>query len=181
MITVVRSTTNIRPAKTSDAEIMTTPTAGILRLNAPAVAAMGLSLGGFLDIVDAGEDGKPAYYLTAGTPASKDGKVSAVGSKLGSPNGKSGGGLQCSAANSYILLGGNSEKNVVYSVNVTPDVDANGKKYYAITEDRREAKQDKKTDTVNNAKAGTEKAKETANGAMTSTAKVPAAKTTAKV
>jgi len=105
--------TNVRPAKSSTPEFMTTPTSGTMVLSAPAASLMKIGNGDYLAVIEE-EDTNSEYHgvwLTKG--AKGEGEDSNFGAKLA---GENGGSLQMSSSSAYQCLKGTDTKRIVYTV-----------------------------------------------------------------
>lgn len=146
--TIEKRTTNVRPSKTEVAEVSTTPTKGNFKINQPGADVLGVKTGDYIDVVVGKVDGVEAIYVAKGKAPVKEGDKTvegAIGAKLASANGKLAGTLQASSANTYDVLKGNTEENVVYAIDIENPQVSGDTTYYALTEVRREAKQAKKS------------------------------------
>lgn len=125
---IERELTNARPPKDNKLEVVTTPTAGNMRLSDAAAVLLGVVKGDFLGIVVATvEGGDKGIFIHKGA-ASKDGNK---GSKLASPSDKIGGSLLFSSSYAYQTLKGNANEARHYTVDETP-VENNGVKYFRL-------------------------------------------------
>lgn len=140
MFKVTAQLTNVRPSKSSDAEVSTTPTKGNVKLNAPAAAKIGVLIGDHVAIVEAEDENGKGLYIVKGNAGDKENKIAQVGAVLASTSGKEGSSLQFSSENAFRSLGGNTtEDKKVFSVAEgfnAPD----GKTYYKLDFVRSEAK-----------------------------------------
>lgn len=126
--TVTRQLTNVRPSKEETPQLVTTPTPGNLRINQPAAAKVGVNNADYLFVIEADNgDGKgkrpwvakglaPVEETDPKDPSKKITKETAVGAKLATSTGKTGGNLTCSSMNAYEFLGGNKSKIRVFDI-----------------------------------------------------------------
>lgn len=136
MFKVTEQLTNVRPSKTEEPELTTTPTSGNIKVNAPGATKLGVSNGDHLAVVKANDGNGEAFYAVKGHAATET--ESQLGSVLSSPTGKMGGSLQMSSENAYRELGGNKENRKVYSIG--EGVEDGGKTYFRLNFVREEAK-----------------------------------------
>ncbi len=144
---VMGTLTGVRPPKTTEALVITSPTKGNIKVNSAACTKLKVAAEDYLTICPVETDNGLELYLTKGVKPSEDGKTKQVGAIL---SGKSGGTLMFSSENAYQELGGNKENNLIYSVadavgeadgklvEVTPDY--KGSLYYKLTFKTKEAK-----------------------------------------
>jgi len=128
---IKRVLSNVRPAGTTEAQLITTPTKGTIKLNAPASEKMGVYAGDFLQIVE-GPDGH--YYVA---------KRKEDGNKTAS-NGSS---LSFSSDSSWLALGGNDKERVIFAIdteNPQETEDLPEVKFYKLTEIGRQDKPKRK-------------------------------------
>lgn len=127
MFKVIGSVSNVRPAKSENPELSTTPTSGNIKLNAPAAEKMGVTITDHVAIVKAGADGEVALYAVKGNAASAKG-VEPVEKQIGSVlSGKSGGSLLFSSENAFKELEGNKEDKVVYEIGDSEEAEFEGR------------------------------------------------------
>jgi hypothetical protein len=139
---IEKQLTNARPPKVNVAQLITTPTNGNMRLTEKSCELLGVKAGDYLGVVQGSIDGRTAVFIHKGWADEKEGNV---GSKLASPNKKTGGSLLFSSAYAYQQLGGNDEVNKVYAVSETPMED-NGVKFYELTFEKDVPKQERTSD-----------------------------------
>lgn len=119
---VKKSLTGIRAPKTTEAQVLTTPTPGTIRVNANAAEIMGIDYsavnaaakedaGVRMDVVQVGENTFAVVICGA-----ED------GSKLSSPSSKNGGNLQFSSLPAWQNLGGDSEHRAVYTIDADKNI-----------------------------------------------------------
>lgn len=138
--------TNVRPSKSENPEVSTTPTNGNVKLNAPAAAKIGVGVGDFI-VIGTSEEGT---FIYKGSEGSKDAGTPNVGAKLASTNGKNGGSLQFSSENAFRALGGNKDVKKVYSIADEAIVE-DGVSYYKLEYVRDDAKMAKGSKSESNA------------------------------
>lgn len=135
----VTSLTNVRPTKTENPEVSTTPTDGNIKINAPGAKKLGVTLGDYIVVVSANDEENAGIYIAKGSEGNKEQNISNIGAKLSSPTNKSGGNLVFSSGNAYKELGGVKTLKKVYSIADEPIV-ADGVSYYKLTYVRDEIK-----------------------------------------
>lgn len=116
MFKVIGSVSNVRPSKSENPELSTTPTNGNIKLNAPGAAKMGITIGDHVAIVKGEDENGIALYAVKGNAGSAKGEspvVRQVGSVL---SGKSGGSLLFSSENAFRELQGNKNEKKVYEI-----------------------------------------------------------------
>ena len=106
MFKITAQLTNARPTKDETPMVSTTPTTGNMKLSESAASVIGVSTGDYLAVVTAETEEGDAFFVFAGQ-AGGEGEAN-VGSKLGNSNGKVGGSLEFSSANTWKQLGGNT-------------------------------------------------------------------------
>lgn len=144
MFKVTAQLTNVRPSKSSEPEVSTTPTKGTIKLNAPAASKIGVTVGDYAAIVEAEDANGKGLYIVKGHEGNKEEKISQVGAALASTSGNAGGSLHFSSENAFRTLGGTKEGvKKVYSVGeaVTP---GDGNTYFKLDYVRDEARQERK-------------------------------------
>lgn len=125
---IQKQLTNARPPKSNEPELITTPTAGNMRLTEAGAGILGVKAGDYVGVVEASKDGKVAIFLHKGWADEANGNV---GSKLSSPNDKMGGSLLFSSAYAYNTLGGNSQTNRHYTI-ATEAIEQDKVKYFEL-------------------------------------------------
>lgn len=130
--------TNVRPSKSENPEVSTTPTNGNVKLNAPAAAKLGVGVGDFIVIGTAAE----GIFIYKGSEGNKEQGTPNVGAKLASTNGKNGGSLQFSSENAFRALEGNKDVKKVYSIEDA--IEEEGVSYFKLNYVRDDAKMAKK-------------------------------------
>lgn len=147
--------TNTRPTKDEKPEVSTTPTKGNFKINSAGALAIGVKDGDYLDVVVGEDESGDAIFIAKGTAPVKEGDKtvqSAVGAKLASANGKMSGTLNASSANAYLLLKGNKENNLVYSIDTENSQsytdNGNTSTYYKLVFDRTEEREVRKSSKV---------------------------------
>lgn len=116
MFKVIGSVSNVRPAKSDNPELSTTPTSGNIKLNSAGAEKMKATAGDYVAIVKAEDESGQALYAVKGNKGSEKGAentVKQVGSIL---SGKSGGSLLFSSENAFKELEGNEEEKVIYAI-----------------------------------------------------------------
>lgn len=115
---VEKQLTNVREPKDSVAEIVTTPTHGGMRITDKACAAMEVTTGDYVAIVQGKANGERVVVAFKGwVEKDEAGKATkTVGSKLASASGKMGGNLGFSASSAYQTLGGKKAANRHFSI-----------------------------------------------------------------
>lgn len=156
VFTVTRQLTNVRPSSDETPQLLTTPTPGNLRINQPASESLGVNNGDFLLVIEADNaDGKGKRpWVAKGTapvtkpdekdPSKKITVDAAVGAKLATSTGKTGGNLTCSSMNAYEFLGGNTKSVRIFDVDSTDKVTHEGFTFFALNFKEEEAKTEKK-------------------------------------
>lgn len=158
---VVQSLSNVRPSKTEEAELSTTPTNGNIKINSPGALRMKLTIKDYVSIVKAQDDDGIAIYAVKGNAGSGKGETPVkrqVGSIL---SGKSGGSLLFSSENAFRELDGNKENKKIYSISETPVVytyEGVDREFYKLTLVATEEKVARKPKATKEASAETEKA-----------------------
>lgn len=136
---VLASLSNVRPTKTEEAELSTTPTNGNIRLNSPGSKKIGVAEGDYVAIVEAeSEGGEVALYVTKGHKGSAKGETPVVRQEGSVLSGKSGSTLLFSSENAFRTLGGNKDTKQIYSIGEA--VEADDRKYFKLTFSRSEEK-----------------------------------------
>lgn len=135
--------TNVRPSKSESPELLTSPSSGQIKINAPAAKLLGVSVEDYLTIIDAETDNGKQYFVAKGH-AANDGsngqpKVAQVGGILSSPSGVAGGTLSWGSQNAWNTLGGNKTTKKIFSIAEEP-FNYEGTDYYLLTLVREEAK-----------------------------------------
>lgn len=134
---VVSQLSNTRPAKSDSPELSTTPTAGNIKINAPAAEKMRVGAGDYLTIVKAETEEGLSLFVTKGNPSSKNEatgeEVKQSGSILSGT-----GSLLFSSENAFRELGGNDATKKVYTIGDA--VEDEGKQYFPLTFARDEEK-----------------------------------------
>lgn len=133
MFKVVSQLTNVRPTKNEPPKLITSPSEGMIKINAPAAMAMAIGVKDFAAIVVAEkENGEQGIFIRKGAKADSVAKTPQVGSVLSSHSGTGGGTLQFGSTNAWEQLGGNKDKLRHFDVNITP-IESDGVKYYELT------------------------------------------------
>lgn len=141
---IEKQLTNTRPPKTNVAEIVTTPTKGNMRISEMAADRLGLKPGDYVGLVTGRleEGGAVKTFAFKGWADEENGNQ---GSKLASPNGKAGGSLLFSSANTYQSLGGNSEMNRHWSI-AEEGIVHEEVTYFEVTFEKETAKAERSTE-----------------------------------
>lgn len=140
MFKVIGTVSNVRPSKSENAELSTTPTNGNIKINAPGAEAMGVTVGDYVVIVKGQDENGVALYAAKGNAGSEKGEtpvVRQVGSIL---SGK--GSLLFSSENAFRELDGNKEDKKVYSIGeaMTAEFEGVERSFYKLDLVRTEAK-----------------------------------------
>lgn len=131
MFQVKAQLTNTRPPKSTKPELVVSPSPGTMKISPEAASIIGVKHGDYLGVVEAAIEGKDyKYFLFKGSEGAEG--ESNVGSKLAATNGKGGGTLQFSSANTYAQLGGNSEESQVFDVVEEDAQTQDGVKYVPV-------------------------------------------------
>jgi hypothetical protein len=136
MFQVVEQLSNVRPAKSENPELTTTPNKGNMRLNSVAAVKVGVTNDDYVGILKGRDENGEGLFIFKGTAGSEDTKQ--VGSRLASATGRNGGSLLFSSENAYRNLGGNSENNKVYEIG--DSIEHGGVTYFRLNFVREEAK-----------------------------------------
>jgi hypothetical protein len=145
MFKLGRTLTNVKPPKSTEPQIETTPTPGNFRINSYGYEKMGLQLGDYIAITtatDEDEDGNPVSILLAYQGAQGDDESNNVGSKLGATNSSNAGSYSFSSRNSWNEMGGNEDEKVMF--NILDGVELDGVTYFQLVEAGREDKVERK-------------------------------------
>lgn len=129
---LVKQLTNARAPKSDAAEIVTTPTAGNMRMTEKAAERLDVKDEDYVAVVEAKVDGQTAFFICKGWADEERGNF---GSKLASANGKVGGSLIFSSSNAYQNLGGNAQTTRHYKLSDQP-IENEGIVYYQMIFDR---------------------------------------------
>jgi hypothetical protein len=137
---VIATVSNVRPSKSENAELSTTPTSGNIKLNAPGAEKMGLAAGDYVSIVKGQDENGIALYAVKGNAGSEKGEtpvVRQVGSIL---SGK--GSLLFSSENAFRELEGNKDEKKVYEIGeaVTSEFEGTERQFFKLNFVRSEAK-----------------------------------------
>lgn len=131
--------TNVKAPKDENPILTTTPSKGIVKINAPAAKLMGYGVGQYVTIIVAETEKGKGMYVTQGAEGTEN--TNQIGSKLSpSTSGTAGGTLQFSSENAWKELGGNTSKRLIFNIGSTP-VENDGQKYWELSFDREEDKQ----------------------------------------
>ncbi|RTK92539.1 MAG: hypothetical protein EKK61_03835 [Rickettsiales bacterium] len=136
MFQVVEQLSNVRPPKSENPELTTTPNKGNMRLNSVAAAKIGVTNDSYVAILKARDENGEGLFIFKGNEGSED--KPQIGSRLASSTGHNGGSLLFSSENSYRNLGGNSQVNKVYEIG--DSIEHDGVTYFRLNFVREEAK-----------------------------------------
>lgn len=133
MFKVLATVSNVRPSKSEEPELCTTPTGGNMRINGPGAIKLGVAKGDFLAIVKGEDENGVALFAVKGNAPSEKGVqpvVRQVGSILA---GKS--GLGFSSENAYRELEGSKEESKIYLIGdaVESEYDGEVRKFFRLT------------------------------------------------
>lgn len=141
MFKVQSQLTNVRPTKTTDAEVETTPTSGNIKLNTIACGKLKATAGDYAVVVEASNGDEDAkLYIAKGHAGDKTNAQ--IGAKINSTTGKQGGSMIFSSENAYRTLKGTSSEKRVFKLG--EGIESNGTTYFELIFDRTEAKMERK-------------------------------------
>jgi hypothetical protein len=132
MFKVLSTVSNVRPSKSEEPELSTTPTGGNIRVNAPGAIKIGVAAGEYAAIVKGEDENGVGLFIVKGNAPSEKGvqpAVRQVGSVL---SGNS--GLLFSSENAYRELDGNKDENKIYSIGDEAEFEYEGqvRKFYRL-------------------------------------------------
>lgn len=133
MFKVLTTVSNVRPSKSEEPELTTTPTRGNMRINAPGAIKLGLVAGDYVAIVKGEDENGEGLFAVKGNAPSAKGEqpqVRQVGSVV---SGNS--SLLFSSENAYRELEGNSEENKSYTIGEPVEFEYEGqnRKFYKLS------------------------------------------------
>lgn len=146
------SLTNVRPTKDLGTKIIASSTPGGFKITPDAAKAMDVQVGDYVQLVESEGD----FYAVKGEPG--------VGSKIGASSKVGGGNLSFSGAKAWEDMGGDSDFNTMFDVEVESPVEYEGRKFFKLVPAGKEAKQERKASTPKTSKTTEEVSTTTANG-----------------